>query len=308
VALTSPTAKGVLTPDCPWFAGTFLCSNLDEMLLRQADCILAIGLDANDYFNRPWPATAPMILLERAPLGQCAFPVDLGVQGDPGEVLGALRGGGGRSVWTPEDVARHRAWVRETLLGDTGPDRLTQAAAVAHLSDRLPAETLVAVDAGFGKPLTSLLWESRSHPAYFASHGLSTMGFAIPAGNALQLTRPDRPVLALLGDGSLLMRAAEIGVASELGLAPIFLVWLEGRMGQIAVKQERLGLAEVGADFQVPRLQALADAFGARGVEVDSLTGLDAAVDGALAASQPTVIGVHYDQSERRRIFELLRG
>src|SRR5205823_14969226 len=49
VALTSPTAKGVLLPECPWLAGTFLCSNLEEPLLRRADCILAIGLDASDY-------------------------------------------------------------------------------------------------------------------------------------------------------------------------------------------------------------------------------------------------------------------
>jgi acetolactate synthase-1/2/3 large subunit len=308
VALTSPTAKGVLPPDCPWFAGTFLCSNLEEPLLQQADCILAIGLDANDHFNRPWPATAPTILLERAPLGQGTFPVDLSVRGDPGTVLAALAGRTGRSEWTPEDVRRHRSEVRRALLGEGPPAGLTQAAVVEHLSARLPHETLLAVDAGFGKPLTSLLWESREHPAYFASHGLSTMGFGIPAANALQLAQPDRPVLALLGDGSLLMRAAEIGVAGELGLAPIFLVWLEGRMGQIAVKQERLGLAEVGADFQVPRMETLADAFGAWGTEVDTLAGLDAALDRGLGASQPTLIGVRYDQSERRRLFELLRG
>ncbi|HYZ01253.1 MAG TPA: thiamine pyrophosphate-binding protein [Candidatus Binatia bacterium] len=308
VALTSPTAKGVLPPECPWLAGTFLCSNLEEPLLQMADCILAIGLDANDYFNRPWPASAPTILLERAPLSQCAFPVELRVQGDPSTVLGALPGRTGRSEWTQTEVAEHRAGVRRALLGDPPPSGLTQAAAIEHLSGRLPPSTLVAVDAGFGKPLTSLLWESRDHPAYFASHGLSTMGFGIPAANALQLVHPDRPVLTLLGDGSLLMRAAEIGVASELGLAPIYLVWLEGRMGQIAVKQERLGLAEVGADFQVPRLETLADAFGAWGTEVDTLAGLDAAVDRALSGTRPALIGVRYEESERRRIFELLRG
>ncbi|MDR0360800.1 MAG: thiamine pyrophosphate-binding protein [bacterium] len=308
VALTSPTAKGVLPPDWPWLAGTFLCSNLDEPLLRRADCILAIGLDANDYFNRPWPASAPTVLLERAPLSQCAFPVELHVQGDPATVLTALEGRTGRSEWTPGDVAEHRAAVRKALLGDGPPSGLTQAAAVEHLSGRLPASTLVAVDAGFGKPLTSLLWESRDHPAYFASHGLSTMGFGLPAANALQLVYPDRPVLTLLGDGSLLMRAAEIGVASELGLAPIYVVWLEGRMGQIAVKQERLGLAEVGADFQVPKMEKLADAFGAWGTEVDTLEGLDAAVDRALSGTRPALIGVRYEESERRRLFELLRG
>ena len=308
VALTSPAAKGVLPPDCPWLAGTFLCSNLEEPLLQRADCILAIGLDANDYFNRPWPASAPTILLERAPLSQCAFPVELRVQGDPSTVLGALPGRTGRSEWTQTEVAEHRAGVRRALLGDPPPSGLTQAAAIEHLSGRLPPSTLVAVDAGFGKPLTSLLWESRDHPAYFASHGLSTMGFGIPAANALQLVHPDRPVLTLLGDGSLLMRAAEIGVASELGLAPIYLVWLEGRMGQIAVKQERLGLAEVGADFQVPRLETLADAFGAWGTEVDTLAGLDAAVDRALSGTRPALIGVRYEESERRRLFELLRG
>src|SRR4029453_10611636 len=86
----------------------------------------------------------------------------------------------------------------------------------------LPTDALVAVDAGFGKPLSSYLWSAAAPHQYFTAHGLSTMGYAIPAANALALMFPDRRVVGFMGDGSLLMRASEMTVAVEHGVAPIY--------------------------------------------------------------------------------------
>jgi acetolactate synthase-1/2/3 large subunit len=211
----------------------------------------------------------------------------------------------GSSVWTTDDVDRYRAAVDEALVG---PDVLSVTSALRYLRDRFPADTLVAVDAGFGRPFTALLWRSLCAGSYFSSHGLATMGYAIPAANALKLLHPDRPVVAFMGDGSMLMRASEIGVASQLGLTPIYVVWADNAMTQIAVKQVRRGLRNVGTELEPSSCVSIAAAFGGEGHDVHSLPELAAAVDAALISRRPSLIGVHVDASAARALFDLVRG
>jgi acetolactate synthase-1/2/3 large subunit len=134
------------------------------------------------------------------------------------------------------------------------------------------------------------------------------MGFAIPAANALHLAYPERPVAAFLGDGSLLMRASELTVAAEVGIAPIYIAWMDGALAQIETKQLRQGLRPVGA--RLPRVSCarIAEAFGVNGCDVDSLGEFRQAIEGALASRQTTLIGARVDQSRRAEWYELMRG
>jgi acetolactate synthase-1/2/3 large subunit len=172
----------------------------------------------------------------------------------------------------------------------------------------LPGDALVAVDAGFGKPLASYLWTARQPNTYFTAHGLSTMGYALPAANALQLASPDRRVVAFMGDGSLLMRASELTVAAEQGIAPVWVAWMDGALAQIETKQLRQHLAPVGARVPPVSCEKLADAFNCRGVDVDSLADFRSALQAALTSDKPTLIGARVDQSRRAEWFELIRG
>ena len=204
-------------------------------------------------------------------------------------------------------------------------DAFTIASALRAARAMLPAETLVAVDAGFGKPLASYLWSTAEPNTYFTAHGLSTMGYALPATNALQLAYPNRQAVAFMGDGSLLMRASELSVAAELGIAPIYVVWLDGALAQIETKQLRQRLRPVGARLPQVSCAKLADAFGVHGVDVDSLADFRAALGSALrranrdgsapkqarvaaAAGRATLIGARVDQACRQEWYELLRG
>jgi acetolactate synthase I/II/III large subunit len=137
---------------------------------------------------------------------------------------------------------------------------------------------------------------------------LSTMGSALPAANALQLMHPERPVVAFMGDGSLLMRASELSVAAEHGIAPIWIAWLDGALAQIETKQLRQHLQPVGARLPDIWCARLGDAFGVSGVDVDTLPAFGDALRQALDTKRPTLIGARVDQSRRREWYELLRG
>jgi thiamine pyrophosphate-dependent acetolactate synthase large subunit-like protein len=155
--------------------------------------------------------------------------------------------------------------------------------------------------------LASYLWSAAEPGRYFTAHALSTMGYALPAANALSLACPGEPALAFMGDGSLLMRPSEISVAAEQGTAPIYVAWLDGALAQIETKQLRQSLRPVGA--RLPHVEAaqVARAFGGVGVDVDCLADFGHALTQALSAEAPTLIGARVDQSHRADWYELLR-
>jgi thiamine pyrophosphate-dependent acetolactate synthase large subunit-like protein len=111
-----------------------------------------------------------------------------------------------------------------------------------------------------------------------------------------------------MGDGSLLMRAAELSVAAEYGIAPIWIAWVDGALAQIETKQLRQNLQPVGARLPQVCCARLGEAFGVRGVDVESLAGFFDGLKEALDRKQPTLIGARVDQSRRAEWYELLRG
>jgi thiamine pyrophosphate-dependent acetolactate synthase large subunit-like protein len=134
------------------------------------------------------------------------------------------------------------------------------------------------------------------------------MGYALPAANALALAYPHQKVVAFMGDGSLLMRIGELTVAVEQAIAPVYVAWMDGSLSQIETKQVRQGLAPVGARVPNVACARIAEAVGARGRDVHSLAEFCAAVEEALEAELPTLIGAYVDQSCRAEWFELMRG
>ena len=303
----SPAALGMLTPEHAWFAGTFLNGNLEPQLLERSDLILTVGLDARDFFNAAWRYRAPLLAISARPDTQRFVPTTWQLLGNTAAILDALSCAGSCSTWGLTDIASYRASVSNAFVVQ---DELafTIPAALCHARAVLPPDTLVAVDAGFGKPLASYLWTAPRPNSYFTAHGLSTMGYALPAANALQLMQPDRPVVGFMGDGSLLMRASELSVAAEHGIAPIWIAWMDGALAQIETKQLRQALQPVGARLPVVSCAKVADAFGVSGVDVESLVDFDAALESAVRDKRPTLIGARVDQSRRAEWYELLRG
>jgi acetolactate synthase-1/2/3 large subunit len=303
---TSPSAMGCVAPDAAWFAGTFMNGNLEADILGRGDLVLTVGLDAKDFFNAAWRYTVPIIAVNERSDTQRFAPTTLQVLGPTCMSLEAMARVGSASEWSAEEITAYRSsFVRVFHLDD---GRFTIPSALRLARSLLPPETRVAVDAGFGKPLASYLWSAAAPNQYVSAHGLSTMGYALPAANALALMDPRQPVLGLMGDGSLLMRASEISVAAEQGVAPVYVAWVDGALAQIETKQMRQSLRSIGARLPDVSCAKMADAFGGVGVDVSSLKDFSRALTDGLSARVPTLIGARVDQSCRGEWYELLRG
>jgi acetolactate synthase-1/2/3 large subunit len=305
---TSPSAMGTLGADVPWFAGTFLNGNFERHILGRSDAILSVGLDAKDFFNAPWSYAATVVAVNPVADTQRFVPAQHQVLGDAAEILDALSttAGAGQSEWTTTDISDYRATIEQAFR--VGEDGFTIPTALRAARQVLPPETLVSVDAGFGKPIASYLWTAPGPNMYFTAHGLSTMGYAMPAANALQMIAADRPVVAFMGDGSLLMRVAEMTVAAQHAIAPIYVAWLDRSLAQIELKQARQDLRLVGARLPEVSCVRIADAFGGVGVDVETLDEFRRALEQAQHSQVPTLIGARIDQTSRAEWFERIRG
>ncbi len=236
------------------------------------------------------------------------YPVSVGIEGDISQSLAAL----GAAVPGPFTGQNGTAKIRELLTEelDRGRDDsrfpLSPQRIVADIRAALGREDIVLADTGAVK-----MWMARLYPTYapntcLLSNGLSTMGFALPGALAAALVRPERRVLAAVGDGAFLMHAQEIETAIRERIPLTVLVWVDGSYGLIEWKMNM----ELGRHSQVrftnPDLVAFAESFGARGYAVRAADDLLPTLREALASNGVSIIACPVDYTENLQLTERL--
>jgi acetolactate synthase-1/2/3 large subunit len=306
--LTSTRQWGLVPATHPYCAGTFLNGRLERELLDRSDLVLLVDPEAFDFYNRPWAFSAQSIAIVAADYTDWLNPVSESHVADPEALLSALTAAAAElaSRWRPEEVSAYRQGVRTRLLAENGAG-MTVPQAVAAALDRWPAHGYITADAGFSKPIVAMLSQPGAPDRFLASNGLSTMGFSIPAALAVRRSGAG-PVLAFMGDGSLLMRATELAAAARAGTPLVAVAVVDRSLTQIAVKQERRNLVPVGAELPEISCAALGAALGIDGIDVDQPEKLSAAVDAGLESKVPLLIGAVVDPAPSRPLFELMRG
>jgi acetolactate synthase-1/2/3 large subunit len=293
----------------------FTGGTLEEPLMREADLIVAVGLDTVELIPRAWPYRVPVVSLTRcagasAPAAGRYFAPAVEVEGDLDTALEALAPRLASRAAADWDVAwldrtrRARRAALEVAVPGLAPHRVVQL-----VREAMPAGTIASVDAGAHMFPATAYWDAVEPGEFLISNGLATMGFALPAAIAAQLARPQRRVVCFTGDGGLMMVAAELETAARLGLPVLVVVFDDRALSLIAVKQAQRGYAEAGMRYDGPDLERLAASFG--------IPAWTAATEGelsrALAAAQrvdagPALIAARIDASGYGRTLEIVRG
>ena len=113
---------------------------------------------------------------------------------------------------------------------------------------------------------------------------------------AAALARPNRPVIALAGDGGFAISMNELETAVRERARVVAIVFDNERFGTIWAHQERRGNGEAGTDLGSIDFAAAARAFGANGVRVERDEEFEPALAEALAATGPTVLHLRLDR------------
>ncbi len=297
---TTTMAKGLIDEEHPLSLGCIerACRQMQRRMLRSADLIVGLGYDTVEVEYEAWIDDVPLLQIDIEAV-DVAPSVKLVHQatGDLRSSLARLaigNGGQNESVWTAGELADHRRAFAAALRPANAA--FTAHAAIDAVRRALPREGMLAFDVGAHTHQIASQWPAFSPRTFLITNGWSSMGFGLPAAIAAKLSRPDLPVVCLIGDGCFQMTCGEVATAKRLGITLPIVVLDDKWLALIKVKQIRRQLPLYGTALQEEDYrEPPAHYFGVPARGVRSAAALEQAVTTALGAGGPTVIEATID-------------
>lgn len=286
--VTTREGKGAIDDRNPLSVGTMWNNSRLRPVLDAADVVLAVGTRLQGFGFGPGTRIVH-VDADSGEIGRNA-PVEVAVPGDARLTLTALRDALDGMVPTRAsrgaEVAAQRAQVEDQLRA-IGP----AAGIVETLRDAIPDDAILVPDTATVSYMCHMHYRVYEPRTYLPSSFMGTLGFAYPTALGAKVGRPQRPVVAVVGDGGFLFTATEMATAAQYGIATVTVVFDDGAYGNSNRDQrERFGGREIGTQLRNPDWVALARAFGIDAVAVSGPEDLGPAVRDACAADAPVVV------------------
>jgi acetolactate synthase-1/2/3 large subunit len=187
---------------------------------------------------------------------------------------------------------------RRAVVARTGSDErpINVARILGELNANLPAEAILIADGGFAAHWGGLLYDTkRPGRGFVPDRGFASIGYGVPGAIGAALGAPDRPVVAMTGDGGFNMSIGDLETARRMGLSFVAIVFNNAASGYVKALQHAMygEGAYQSSDLAETDYAATARALGCRGVRVEDPALLGAAIrDGLAARDLPTVLDV----------------
>jgi acetolactate synthase-1/2/3 large subunit len=185
--------------------------------------------------------------------------------------------------------------LRDSGLLEEGPPVSTPAV-LRTVREVVPTGAVVTTDIGGHR-----IWSKNNFPAHertgFVTPGSwAGMGVGLPSAIGARLANPDRPVVTLSGDGSLMMCTQALHTAAERDLDLTVVLFNDSDYGIISKSID----AADGRRFawSSPDWAAIAEGFGCEARGADTRTAVRDAVQWALETAGPTLVDVDVDPQE----------
>ncbi len=305
-ALVTYKAKGVVPDGHRCFGGVFTNAAIERTVVDESDLIIGLGLDPVELIPRPWPYQQPAVYVGRwrVPEAQVPFAAQYitDVAGGVGEIDAWLSD----SSWDLDALARQRE--RQLRSIDVPAGGLTAQRVVQLAAARFAPERRVTVDAGAHMVPATMLWPVAEPNGMLISNGLSTMGFALPAAIGAALADRSRPVVALTGDGGLLMCLSEFATAVREKLPVVTIVFGDDSLSLIEIKQQDRRYQPAGVALGPVNWPGVADGFGLTPFVAHTEAELARALDEAAACTGPSLIDARIDRANYAGMFKAVRG
>ena len=303
--------KAAVPDDIPFCTGSIglLGTKASWDLMQGCDTLLMVGsgFPYAEFLPKPGQARGVQIDIDPGMLG-LRYPMEVNLVGDAAATLRALlpllEQTADRS-WrgtVEEDVAASWDQVRGMAMADAEPINPQRVA--YELSERLPENSIVTADSG-----TASVWYARNLRFRRGMMGsvsgtLATMGCAVPYAIAAKFAHPERPVIALVGDGAMQMN----GMAELVTIAKYWRGWHDPRLVVMVLNNRDLAYVTweervQAGDPKWEASQALPDVpyaefaklIGLHGIRVDEAERVGPAWDEALSADRPVVLDMVTD-------------
>ena len=320
---TTPFGKGVFDARHPLHLGSTgrNGSYPANAACRNADVILALGTRFDDRATSAWlpgftynipPTKLIHVDIDPTEIGR-NFQTALGVIGDAGLFLqqllvapGAVRP---RNGWLERIAGWRKRWDAATLpprSSDAMPIRPERA--VADLRKVMSADSIVLCDVGIHHNWMVAEYDAWLPRTFLQTWGFASMGFAVAGAIGAKLAAPERPVVAVCGDGAFMMNSSAVLTAVEYQIPVVWLVW--NNFGYCSIRDQQRGYfgqgREIAVSFTDPGgklfsadYAMLARSMGAEGYTVEKPADLAPQLEAAIRSGRPTVLDVRIDREVR---------
>jgi benzoylformate decarboxylase len=288
-------ARAGFPQDHPRFAGHLPAG---RRRLREAlaghDLVLAVGAPVfRQYPYEPGPLVQEgtrLAMVTDDPEEAHRSPVELALVASPAAVVAELA-----RVVAPRDGPAPQPLERPPAPAPPGPGEPLRAGHVLEaLWERLPDHAIVLEEAPSAKPELQARLLARQ-PLGFLSVAMGGLGFGLSAPIGLRMALPERPVVAVVGDGSALYAIQALWSAARYRAGAIFVVLANGGYQIMNRLAEAQGEAAPWPGFEDIDIAAMARAQGCPAQRVETHDQLEAALDEALAdrgRSEPLLLEV----------------
>jgi acetolactate synthase I/II/III large subunit len=279
------------------------CNQLMWDFLKGCDLLLAAGFDAVELI-KPWTLSVPVVHIDAVPNTDQIYAADTELVGDIALILEDIADQWkGEPRWTRAAVKRHRDALRAAYYAGRVKGRLNPTDIIDAVREALPRQALATTDVGSHKLLVGQGWSAYEPRSVLMTNGLSSMGYSLPAAIVAQLLNPRRPVVCFLGDGGLAMVQGELRLASSLGLPLLVVVFCDGSLNRIEIKQANRKYPSWGTLMESTDIPLLAQSMGCEGAAVDSAPALQRLLAGKRPKDRPLVVGARIDPAQYTQQF-----
>jgi acetolactate synthase-1/2/3 large subunit len=276
---TSQMGKGVVDERMPEYIWTAALTSGDYLheAIKQADLIIAIG---HDTIEKPTnlielgKTKVVHINFTPAEMNELYHP-DLQIIGDIGNTLRRLFEAdintSNRDLKPLVDAANHaKIQLSTTITEALSQWVITPARVAATLRKEINDDAIICLDNGLYK-----VRFARNFPCYHPNtllldNALATMWAGYSAAMTTKMLHPEKQVIAVVGDGGIMMNLGDLETAIRLWVDLTILVLNDNAYGMIKRKQHGMGLDDFGLDLQNPDFVKLAEAFWAKGYRVST--------------------------------------
>ncbi len=291
--MSTVSSKGTMAEDHPLAFGNITRKGVIREIIASCDVTLVIGSRLREVdAKRRGMAFSQLIHVDwDAQWIDKNFPAEVALIGDiPGilkEILHRLEPASlsdQRLMWIKEMRKRLEAElikIREAHV---------EMQYLEVIRGSLPRESTLVIDNTQLGYWAEYFYPSYSQGGLVAARGSATIGFAFAAAMGVKTACPEKPVMALIGDGGFLYGAQELATCMRHKIGFPVIVVNDNAYGVIAYLQRGAYQEVYESDLTNPDFVALARAYGAEGTRVDSPSALDAALKKAFASEGLWVI------------------
>jgi 5-guanidino-2-oxopentanoate decarboxylase len=295
--LASNAGKGILPDSHPLSLSCSVLQEASRQALADADVVLLVGSEVapGDHFLASLDIAGDIIRIDIDPTELTStYAAAVPIQSDARGALAALavalaskpiaqRAEGERRV---QEIRRRNAAKLTDL--ERVHTRVWQI-----LRPVLPLDTIVMGDATQIVYTGMFAMPMDAERCWYYSGNYCALGPALPMAIGAKIGAPQRPVIAVAGDGGVMFTVNELATAAEEHLALPVIVWNNDALQAIVEGMDERKIPRIGVEPKSPDFVRLAESLGCHATRATSAEHLARSVDEALNADRPTLIEVH---------------